>query len=42
MTRADHDAIFEHYDHDGNGFIEDTELVGFIRDLLHNQGRVSC
>lgn len=39
LTRDEFEKLFQHYDQDGNGYIEDTELMGFLKDLLQNKAR---
>lgn len=39
LTVEEFEKIFDYYDRDGNGYIEDVELLGFLRDLLQNQHR---
>ncbi|XP_066920577.1 secretagogin-like [Clytia hemisphaerica] len=39
LSAEQFDAIFNHYDTDGNGYIEDVELLAFLRDLLQNKRR---
>jgi len=34
LTRKNFDEIFQHYDPDGNGFIEGKELLALIRDIM--------
>ncbi|ESN98647.1 hypothetical protein HELRODRAFT_162085 [Helobdella robusta] len=34
LSRRDFNEIFMHYDPDGNGFIEGTELLALIRDIM--------
>lgn len=33
------DSIFDHYDADKNGYIEDVELLAFLKDLLQSKHR---
>ncbi|KFM60776.1 Calbindin-32, partial [Stegodyphus mimosarum] len=34
LTREDIERVFNLYDRDGNGTIENEELKGFLKDLL--------
>ncbi|XP_065064742.1 calbindin-32-like [Rhopilema esculentum] len=38
LSKEDFDAIFQHYDKDKNGLIEDSELIAFLRDVLQRDG----
>lgn len=39
LSKKEFEELFTHYDQDHNGYIEDTELMGFLRDLLENKER---
>ena len=39
LSTQEFEDLFGHYDQDNNGYIEDSELMGFIRDILERAGR---
>lgn len=39
LSAQEFEDLFRHYDQDNNGYIEDSELMGFIRDILERTGR---
>jgi len=39
LTKDEFNDLFRHYDQDNNGHIEDSELMGFIRDVLARTGK---
>ena len=39
LSTEEFEDLFQHYDHDHNGLIEDSELMAFIRDILERTGR---
>ncbi|XP_047123313.1 calbindin-32 isoform X1 [Hydra vulgaris] len=40
VSMDEFEKIFAHYDQDGNGYVEGTELLGFIRDLMASKSDV--
>ena len=40
VTIEEFEKIFKHYDQDENGYMEGTELLGFIRDLMASKSDV--
>jgi len=39
FSRSNFNAVFNHYDPDGNGFIEGQELLALIRDIMTKTGK---
>ncbi len=41
LDQSDFNEIFDHYDKDKSGFIEEQELIALLKDILERDGPVS-
>jgi len=39
LTKEEFNAVFDHYDRDGNGVIQGDELTGFLKDLMEHENQ---
>ncbi|XP_075255380.1 secretagogin-like isoform X2 [Convolutriloba macropyga] len=39
LTKDEFNAVFDHYDTDGNGVIQGDELTGFLKDLMEHENQ---
>ena len=42
LTAQQFMEVWEHYDDDGNGYIEDGELDGFLREFVSSVNQADC